>query len=86
MNFVRTPSIPHRILGLAIFIASTLSLSIAVMGNAHACAACGDSLSTDWAIQGVSTTPGFIADLSHSYINQNQPRSSERRMKWSIHV
>jgi hypothetical protein len=74
MNFVRTPSFNHRLPALTIFIVSTLSLSIVGMDNAHACTACGDSLSTDWAIQGVSTTPGFIADLSHSYINQNQQR------------
>jgi hypothetical protein len=39
-----------------------------------ACAACGDSLSKDWGTQGVSATPGYTADLSYGYINQNQQR------------
>ena len=33
-----------------------------------------DTLSKDWGTQGISTTPGFIADLSYFYINQNQQR------------
>lgn len=41
---------------------------------ALACAACGDSLSKEWGAQGVSTTPGFTADLSYNYIKQNQQR------------
>ncbi len=42
--------------------------------EAQACAACGDTLSKEWGTQGVSTTPGFTADLSYSYVNQNQQR------------
>jgi hypothetical protein len=42
--------------------------------DAFACAACGDSVSRDWVTQGVSATPGFTADLSYNYINQNQQR------------
>jgi hypothetical protein len=44
------------------------------MNNALACAACGDTLSKDWGTQGVSTTPGFTADLSYNYIKQDQQR------------
>ena len=39
--------------------------------DVYACAACGCSLSTEWAGQGMGATPGFVADLSYSYINQN---------------
>src|SRR5665647_3960927 len=42
--------------------------------EALACAACGDALSREWGTQGIRTTPGFTADLSYVYINQNQQR------------
>lgn len=42
--------------------------------DAQACAACGCTLSKDWGTQGISTTPGFTADLSYFYINQSQQR------------
>jgi len=42
--------------------------------EALACAACGDTLSREWGTQGIRTTPGFTADLSYVYINQNQQR------------
>lgn len=58
-----------------IVIATTLALlPLITMNNALACAACGDTLSKDWGTQGISATPGFTADLSYGYINQNQPR------------
>jgi hypothetical protein len=40
----------------------------------HACAACGCTLSKDWESQGITSQPGFTADLSYFYINQNQQR------------
>lgn len=49
-------------------------LPFIAMNDALACAACGCTLSRDWGTQGISTTPGFSADLSYDYINQNQPR------------
>jgi len=42
--------------------------------EAFACAACGCTLSKDWGTQGINSTPGFTADLSYDYINQNQQR------------
>lgn len=54
-----------------------LALSLAALsaaGNALACAACGDTLSTDWRSQGISSTPGFFIDLSYNTLNQNQQR------------
>jgi len=58
-----------------IIIAAALALlPLVAMNNAFACAACGCTLSKDWGTQGISTTPGFSADLSFDYINQNQQR------------
>jgi hypothetical protein len=60
---------------LRIIIASVLALlPLVAMNNALACAACGCTLSKEWGTQGISTTPGFSADLSYDYINQNQQR------------
>ena len=60
---------------LRIALATSLSLlPLITISNALACAACGCTLSKDWGTQGVSTTPGFTADLSYDYVNQNQQR------------
>ena len=56
-------------LGLTLTLASAACSSVA-----FACASCGCTLSTDWRSQGVSSTPGFYADLSYSTLNQNQQR------------
>lgn len=53
----------------------TLALAILACGSeAFACAACDSTLSKDWENQGISSKPGFTADLSYSYLNQNQQR------------
>jgi hypothetical protein len=55
--------------------ALNLSLALATIisgSDAIACATCSCTLSTDWGSQGVSTKEGFSADLSETYINQNQ--------------
>jgi hypothetical protein len=39
-----------------------------------ACAACGGVLSKEWEIQGITSKPGFSADLSYDYLNQNRQR------------
>ncbi len=58
-----------------IVIAAALALlPLIAMNNALACAACGCTLSKDWGTQGVITMPGFTADLSYDYVNQNQQR------------
>lgn len=58
-----------------IAIATSLALfPFIAINNALACAACGCTLSKDWGTQGISTTPGFTADLSFDYIKQNQQR------------
>lgn len=57
---------------IRIAIATTLVLlPLAAINDALACASCGGTLSTDWGSQGVNTMPGFSADLSYTYINQN---------------
>ena len=61
---------------LRIVIATLLPLlPLIAVNDAQACAACGDTLSKDWGTQGVRSTPGFTADLSYNYINQNQLRN-----------
>jgi hypothetical protein len=40
--------------------------------GAHACAACGSTLSRDWETQGLSGSQGFVAELSYDYLNQNR--------------
>ena len=57
-----------------IFSAMLALLQFAAMNDALACAACGCTLSKDWGTQKISATPGFTADLSYDYINQNQQR------------
>jgi hypothetical protein len=65
----------HVRLPLRIVITTVLVLSpLLAMNEALSCAACGDTLSKDWGTQGISSTTGFSADLSYSYINQNQLR------------
>jgi len=39
-----------------------------------ACAACGCTLSKDWESQGISSKPGFTADISYDYLNQDKQR------------
>ena len=73
MNATRTAShirTPLRI----VFSAALALLPLAAMNDALACAACGCTLSKDWGTQGISATPGFTADLSYDYVNQNQQR------------
>lgn len=73
MNAACNPT--HIKRSFRIAIATTLTLlPFITMNDAHACAACGCTLSKDWGTQGISMTPGFTADLSYNYINQNQQR------------
>lgn len=47
---------------------------LAAPGVAHACAACGDMLSGDWGVLGAPGAPGFVADVSYNYLNQDRQR------------
>jgi len=61
--------------GIPAFLCMITASSMIFHGTeALACAACGDTLSKEWGTQGISTTPGFTADLSFIYINQDQQR------------
>ena len=58
-------------------LSSTLALALGFSAlissvNAFACAACGCTLSKDWESQGISSKPGFTADISIDYLNQNK--------------
>lgn len=59
----------HSMLAIALGISALLS-SVDVL----ACAACGDTLSRDFESQGISSKPGFTADVSYNYLNQNKQR------------
>ncbi len=60
---------------LKISLSIALALTTITSGsNAFACAACGCTLSKDWETQGITTKPGFSADLSYDTLNQNQQR------------
>ena len=73
MNATHTTS--HIRTPFRIVIATALALlPLIAMNNALACAACGCTLSKDWGTQGITATPGFTADLSYDYTNQNQQR------------
>lgn len=59
-----------KVILISVFTTATFAASV----EAYACAACGDTLSRDWGTQGLSVTPGFTAELSYRYIDQNQQR------------
>jgi hypothetical protein len=60
---------------LKISLSIALALATIASGNnAFACAACGCTLSKDWETQGITTKPGFSAELSYDTLNQNQQR------------
>ncbi len=47
---------------------------VAAPGYAYACAACGDMVSGDWGVLGAPGAPGFVADISYNYLDQNRQR------------
>jgi hypothetical protein len=55
---------------LALAIATTMAAP-----RAHACSACGCTLSSDWASQGLAATGGWRGDVRFDYFNQDQLRS-----------
>ncbi|MGB9092915.1 MAG: hypothetical protein WCB93_02260 [Gallionella sp.] len=65
---------PVRTASRIVIAGALVLLPLAAMNDALACAACGCTLSRDWGTQGISTTPGFTADLSYDYTSQNQQR------------
>lgn len=65
----RSPAVPRILPGLAL-----AAGILAAPGAAHACAACGGTLSGDWGVLGAPSAHGFVADLSYSYLNQDRQR------------
>ncbi len=60
---------------LPVSLAIALGFSCLVTSfDALACAACGCTLSKDWESQGISSKPGFTADFSYDYLNQDKQR------------
>jgi hypothetical protein len=58
----------------------TVTLAVSVLtaagvAPAHACSECGCSLSSDWAAQGYTMTPGFETGLRFEYYEQTDLRS-----------
>ena len=51
------------------------ALSILGAERAFGCSACGCTLSSDWASQGLAATGGWRADFRFDYFNQDQLRS-----------
>ncbi len=58
-----------------------LTLLLAVAPSAQACGACGCTLHSDWAVQGLGTQPGFRFDLRYDYFNQDQLRSGTKTVE-----
>ena len=50
-------------------------VSAAGAQRAFACSACGCTLSSDWASQGLAASGGWRADFRFDYFNQDQLRS-----------
>lgn len=63
-------------------LSAALSLAVFALlltpAGAGACASCGCTLSSDWASQQFSYTPGLKLDLRYDYLNQDQLRSGTR--------
>jgi hypothetical protein len=55
-----------------------LPLLVAAAPLAQACGACGCTLHSDWAIQGLGARPGFRFDLRYDYFNQDQLRAGTK--------
>ncbi len=66
MRQIRDRSVALSLAVILIFLTST---------KAGACASCGCTLSSDWASQQFSYTPGLKLDLRYDYLNQDQLRS-----------
>jgi hypothetical protein len=63
--------------GVSAFIVAAITL-LGHSGDAKACASCGCTLSSDWASQQFSYTPGLKLDLRYDYLDQNQLRSGTK--------
>ncbi len=67
-----------RIYNITAAISLTLFSVFLATSDVLACASCGCTLSSDWASQQFSYTPGLKLDLRYDYLDQNQLRSGSR--------
>ncbi len=63
---------------IVIVFSLALALILLTSTDAGACASCGCTLSSDWASQQFSYTPGLKLDLRYDYLNQDQLRSGTK--------
>lgn len=73
LHATTTKNSPRKELRSALEIVLWISTLLS-SADVFACAACGDTLSRDWESQGISSKPGFTADVSYDYLNQNRQR------------
>ena len=60
------------------------TLAFALHGtSAWACSACGCTLSSDWASQGLASSGGWRADVRFDYFNQDQLRAGTQSVSRS---
>jgi hypothetical protein len=57
--------------------ATVFLVAMAGVSIGYGCSVCGCSLSSDWAAQGYSTTPGFKASVRYEYSKSSQLRSGD---------
>jgi len=65
------------------FLASILVIWTATTQVSQGCAACGCTLSSDWASQGYSVEPGLKLDVNYTYIDQSQLRNGTGKISAS---
>lgn len=56
------------------FVPILLLVALFVAPRAHACSACGCTLSSDWASQGLASSRGWRVDLRYDFFEQDQLR------------
>jgi hypothetical protein len=57
-----------------------LVASVFAAPSAHACSACGCTLNSDWASQGLAASGGWRMDLRYDFFEQDQLRSGTERV------
>ncbi len=60
-----------------------LLASLLAAPSAHACSACGCTLNSDWASQGLAASGGWRMDLRYDFFEQDQLRSGTERVSRS---
>ncbi|HZP65208.1 MAG TPA: hypothetical protein VFB32_02775 [Rudaea sp.] len=63
--------------------AAAIGLALLAPGAALACSACGCTLSSDWASQGIAATGGWHFDLRYDFFEQDELRSGTSKVSRS---